>query len=213
MGCPTNVAPLNNTQLEGAQKITTYGLQHGFSESQIEFAIKAAFVESTLGLFMQNSEGGTASGMFGYTNAGWEQRHSNLGEKNNTDNQIAAFFQDMAEFTARYNDPNRPEIRASGFTLEEYIYIKHHDGPNFSNFPEAEGDDVWHQFDCFNPDLSVYDSGTVGQAPANGYAYDLFDPVYLASHAHWISNRNYLPETHIDIGPLDLTPPGEDADG
>ncbi|MFC0710161.1 hypothetical protein [Azorhizophilus paspali] len=45
---------LNSTQLSNAQLIIDYGKGHGFGDSQVELAIKVAFLESSLGLNMTN---------------------------------------------------------------------------------------------------------------------------------------------------------------
>ncbi|MFC0710160.1 hypothetical protein [Azorhizophilus paspali] len=73
--------------------------------------------------------------MFGYNNDSWST-HTSLGAKNNTANQIAAFFSDITTFTSHYENP---VVKNSGITVDEYIYIKHHDGPNATDFVSSQG--------------------------------------------------------------------------
>lgn len=202
---------LTNTQLDNAALVSNYGLSHGFSEKQVEFAIEVAFLESSLGTQLTNPTS-TASGLFMYTNPSWSDFHSDIGSKNSISNQISAFFSDLAHFTSRYNDPatNGP-IKQAGLTLEEYVYIKHHDGRNYTEFDDAPGLNIWRQ-SSFNPDITYTPTTWNAAGGVAWYGFDLYDPLYMAAHAHWYTNGNFVPDGKVEIGQLEIVS-GEDQDG
>ncbi|MCG8292074.1 hypothetical protein [Pseudomonas entomophila] len=204
------MADLNAIQLQNAEAIANYGYQHGFKESQIEFAVKAAFIESTLGLKTQNANS-SAAGLFGYLSGTWAENHANLGNRMSNDSQIHAFYDDIAKYTARFNDPsvNAP-IKAAGLTLDQYIYIKHHDGQNYTDFKNAPGLGIFKSFN-FHPDLSEYTQPEGYGAPVGGHVFTLYDPVYASSHAYWFTNSSYQPEGQVTIGELGFIN-GQDQD-
>ncbi len=70
---------LSSSQQQIANKIARYGLNNGYSDHEIEIAIKTAFIESSLGNSREN-EDSSASGLFGYTDGRWKS-HGNLGDK------------------------------------------------------------------------------------------------------------------------------------
>jgi hypothetical protein len=131
---------LSQSQQQVMQQITDYGVQHGFSNEQIAIAIKTAYIESSLGANMgsplptPDNQNPTASGLFQYTNETWsEVRYSGLGVKNNIDNQIVAFYADLATYCSWYSNPaTNGNIPLSQIDMGEYIYIKHHDGRNYN---------------------------------------------------------------------------------
>jgi|GEM_PF-6096271 len=199
--------PLNATQLNNAQLISDYGVRNHFTDAQVELAVKVAFLESSLGMQMANPQPGvTAAGLFGYNNDGWST-HASLGDKNSTPHQIAAFFSDITTYTARFDNP---VVKSSGLTLDQYIYVKHHDGTNYTDFVNSPGLRIFKQSD-FNPDINhvVIPPGQVG---LGGFGFDIFDPVYLSSHAEWFTTPNLDPVGTVQIGPLDLSAPGSDQD-
>ncbi|MEE3917284.1 MULTISPECIES: hypothetical protein [Pseudomonas syringae group] len=194
---------LNSTQLSNAQAITDYGTKNGFTDLQVELAVKVAFIESSLGLNMTNPQPGvTASGLFGYNNVGWTN-HAGLGSKDSTDNQISAFFSDITTYTARYANP---VVQGSGLSVDEYIYVKHHDGSNATDFVNSVGLSIFRSSD-FHPDVTQYNNPTGGF----GFGFDLYDPVYLGSHAAWFTDGQYNPTGTVTIGPLEVQP-GTDQD-
>src|SRR5271157_668793 len=95
---------LNASQQAMANKIAQYGLEHNYSSSEIEIAIKTAFIESSLGTLegtpaaTADNPNPTASGLYGYTNGTWNTYHVSDGSKNNDDNQIKAFYQDISTY-------------------------------------------------------------------------------------------------------------------
>lgn len=201
---------LSSTQLQSAETIANYGFQHGFSEQQVDYAVKVAFIESSLGVSMQNPKG-TAAGMFGYTSQGWDQTHASLGDRNSTANQLQAFFGDISKFTAKYNDPaSDPAIRQSGLSLENYLYTKHHDGPYFSDFPHAAGPGIYNSVN-FHPDVKNLLNPEGFGAQPGGHAMDLFDPIYAASHAFWYTTPGYAPAGTVTIGDIQVIN-GQDQD-
>jgi hypothetical protein len=131
---------LNQNQLQFANKIRDYGLQHGFSEEQIRIAVKVAYKESSLG---QNMKGaGTASGLFQYTDGAWKTSNPDGGrDRSSNDDQIATFFDDLDEYSKRYDA--LPDDEKAQMTREEYIYSLHHDGPFSDPTPDSDGKKVW----------------------------------------------------------------------
>lgn len=187
--------PLNATQIANAQLITDYGTKNGYSDLNVEIAIKTAYLESSLGLNMHNAQPGvTAAGMFGYNDVGWST-HAGLGDKSNTGNQISAFFSDLSSYAVRYQ---KPEVQSAGISFAEYAYIKHHDGPNATDFStNSLGLRTWRGSD-FNMDVTQAD-----HTPFGAHGFDLYDPVYLVSHANWFVDTNYVPVGSVEMGPLE----------
>jgi hypothetical protein len=201
---------LSSTQLNNAEAIANYGLKNGFSEAQIEFAVKVAYIESSLGTMMQ-SPSTKAAGLFMYMPGTWDQYHAALGDRMSSANQIHAFYDDIARYTARYNDPsiNTP-IRQAGLTMEQYIYIKHHDGNDYTNFKNAEGLTIYNKSN-FHPDITSFSDPESLGAPSGGHAFDFYDPIYAASHAYWFTTSSYTPYGVVTIGDIQLAN-GQDAD-
>jgi hypothetical protein len=59
------------------------------------------------------------------------------GDATKDDDQIAAFYNDIRKYTYRYN--TLPPEKRKATTIKQYIYIKHHDGPNSIDFDNSEG--------------------------------------------------------------------------
>lgn len=133
---------LNDTQAEVFGEIVSYGENQGFTDQQIKLATDIAFIESSLGIKLANPQS-SASGLYQYLDATWNDRHAVLGEKNNQTNQITAFYSDLNYFTSRYNDLTQ-EVKGD-VSLEEYVYIKHHDGSNYEEIQTAPGRAIYNK--------------------------------------------------------------------
>ena len=114
-----------NTMLS---RIVAYGDRHGFPNEDIRIAAKVAYIESTFGPDAKNRNS-SASGLFQYENGTWHDHHVKLGEKNNVDNQIAAFYDDLARYHAQYAQAS--ENLKENVRFDEYVYIGHKRGENF----------------------------------------------------------------------------------
>jgi len=140
MKCDMTLEP---AQQATADRIIEYGLGKGYSFAEIEIAIKAAWIESNLGEHLGPphptpvNRHPTASGLFGYTDGNWHDYHHNGGNKNDFDNQIAAFYDDMVRYEARYG--NLTNNYKDQVDIEQYIYIKHHNGPGSHDFSDKKG--------------------------------------------------------------------------
>lgn len=148
---PTN---LSDSQIKTAQNIAQYGQDHGFSKVQIDTALKTAFIESSLGVNRSNGiKGNTATGLYGYTDNTWKSS-GNGGDKNNDNDQIQAFYNDMKKRTDDYN--NLPESTRKTLSLDQYLYMMHHDGPHSKNYTDSStGKQTWDKKQ-FTPPPSVY---------------------------------------------------------
>ena len=165
---------LTSNQRDILKRIVEYGEQHKVSHGLIEIAIKAACIESTLGTKMKNDKpGSTAEGLYSYTDVDWHQYHRKLGEKNNTDHQIVAFYTDLQRYAERFeklpeHKKELSELERKSFgdkdghlTFDEYVYLCHYAGENYLNkhgFDERRDLDAlkyWHNGDgakFYNPD-------------------------------------------------------------
>jgi hypothetical protein len=120
--------PISPTQKAVADRIVEHGKKLGVQQHLIDAAVKFAYFESRLGKNVVNRN---ALGIFQYMPTRWKERHQkDLGDRSLPDNQIAAMYRDLRAYERRYNDLSTPEIPRGTVTLEEYLYIKHHDGPN-----------------------------------------------------------------------------------
>ncbi len=135
---------LTAAQKEIANRIGQYGIDNGFTNSDINLAVDVALIESSLGQNLQNPAS-SASGLYQYTNDTWSDRHSAIGEKNNIDNQIKAFYADLSNYHGRYAN-NVTYEEKSDMTFNEYTYTKHHDGWNYDDFDEAPGKLKFREF-------------------------------------------------------------------
>jgi hypothetical protein len=125
-------------QAEVMEKIASYGRKNGFSTDEINFAIKVAFIESSLGLLNSNGiSGNTSQGLFQYNDDAWD-RSGLGGDRTKDDDQIAAFFNDVRRYKVRYS--SLPPERKADVSLFQYMYIKHHDGSDYhEDFKKAPG--------------------------------------------------------------------------
>lgn len=126
--------PINDAQRAMAERIAAYGRNNGIKQHLIDAAVKFAYIESKLGAV--ESKGNNADGLFQYKPNPWKERHQKtLGrDRWSASNQIAAMFKDLQSFEGRYRDPSNTGIPRNAVTLEEYLYIKHHDGPSSEAF-------------------------------------------------------------------------------
>jgi hypothetical protein len=136
---------MSKSQRDVMQKIIEYGNRNGFTNADIEIAIKTAWIESKLGNELgPPSPDSTATGLFAYTDPDWATYHSGDGEKNNFDNQIKAFYEDLWKYKGWYLDPDKSNnIPKDRIDFGEYVYIKHHDGPGYTNYSNAPGEKIW----------------------------------------------------------------------
>ncbi|MHB8849412.1 MAG: hypothetical protein ACYC43_13345 [Burkholderiales bacterium] len=115
-------------------RIVAYGDGHGFSDAEIRIAVKAAYIESTLGSDMKTPKPTpenphpTAKGLYQYTDPTWLDRHPQLGDKNVIDHQITAFFDDLAQDKTSYQ--RLPTDVKEKLRFDEYVYIGHKLGIN-----------------------------------------------------------------------------------
>ncbi|MBI5141473.1 MAG: hypothetical protein HZA20_04670 [Nitrospirae bacterium] len=153
---------LSEVQRENAQKIIDYGYKNGFSKEEIQIAIQVAWAESDLNNDTHNSES-TASGLYQYTDLKWGDYNGKHNDKDDVDNQIAAFYGDLARYRNRYNDPSR-DIPRDFIDFGEYVYLKHHDGNSGTDWTNSEGLAYWHKrFPDTNPPPSIKpDNGNHG---------------------------------------------------
>lgn len=134
---------LNSAQTDTQAEIIAYGVGNGYSASDIQIAVEVAFIESSLGLQTSNPNS-SARGLFQYTIGTWGDRHSGLGERGDQTNQIKAFFNDLDTWKGWYSDPATNSNIPPSIDLNEYIYIKHHDGNSFTDFVNAPGLSIYN---------------------------------------------------------------------
>lgn len=210
MPCP-NAQNLDNAQKDMMARIIGAGQSRGFSDQMIDYALKAAFIESSMGNNLgPPSTGSGHIGLFQYDTVTWNSLgHNALGALNNVDNQINAFFNDINKYTTRYFD-NTPAERGN-LSLEQYLYVKHHDGNNYTNFQNAPGKTTFDNT-CFEPETETgnrdEDSDNGDGAGTGGYGGG---GVYWPTPSGW--GYDDLPTGTVNVGPLTPVEPGEDGDG
>ena len=143
---------LDGPQIAIAAKIIARGQKECLPLEVINFAVKVAFLESSLGNLRSNGiPGNTSSGLYQYNNAQWAATGAGL-KKDSDDAQIAAFYKDIRKYTEQLKCLRDAKNKlVVGITVYQYIYIKHHDGPNYDkSFADAPGKKL---FDAspFNP--------------------------------------------------------------
>jgi len=146
---------LDGSQVAIATKIIARGRKEGMSLEDIAFAVKVAFLESSLGKLRSNGiAGNTSTGLYQYNNAQWDASGAGY-KKDSDDDQIAVFYKDIRKYTLRYNSLKAAKNKLIvGITLYQYIYIKHHDGPNYDKFADAPGKKLFDA-STFNPPKSA----------------------------------------------------------
>src|SRR6218665_2066874 len=158
--------PLNAAQQQAIANIIDYGTSIGAPNALIQAALHTAYLESRFGQNLQNPDS-TASGLFHYTNGTWAGSHAALGEKNNFANQTIAMYADLAKYFEWWNNPaTNGNIPKGQISLEEYLYIKHHDGAGYSNFLNAPGLSVIRGVDYSNTIATLYANGETSNGEA-----------------------------------------------
>ncbi|MBI1308315.1 MAG: hypothetical protein GC129_00455 [Proteobacteria bacterium] len=137
---------LSKTQQQTADKIIKIGQEMKKSNVQIRTALKVAYIESSLGENKGKNPTSSARGVYQYLDGTWKNHE---GSRDNDEDSIRAFYQDMQKFEDRYDQHQEERQKnptggylmrspdnqiPAGVSREEYIYVKHHDGPN------AQGD-------------------------------------------------------------------------
>ncbi|WP_338767591.1 hypothetical protein [Massilia sp. METH4] len=142
-------------------KIVDHGVARGFDSQQINLAVKAAFIESSMGMpnAMATRPGTSHVGLYQYDPVTWKTQNHN-GSITSVDSQIEAFYDDIIYYTGRYN--SLTSAQRGNLPLDEYIYVKHHDGRNYTDFSGAPGLGIYRGT-CFQPELHVNESG--GEPP------------------------------------------------
>ena len=101
---------LNANQQAVANQIINYGTQHGYSASDIANAVKASFIESSLGESRAVPPPDTATGIFGYNNGNWDTYHAGDGDKNNDANATKAFLMILISFVRGMKQHHSPFV-------------------------------------------------------------------------------------------------------
>lgn len=208
MACP-NASNLNAAQKDIAARIIHAGDTRGFSDQMINFALKAAFIESSMGTNMGASRpGGDHIGLFQYDAVTWSSlKHD--GSRNSVDAQINAFYDDINKYTARYNALSPAE---RGFlSQEQYIYLKHHDGNNYKDWSASPGVKIFNST-CFNMDVKTADNG--GGEGGGGGGGGIEIPPWMGWDDIEVGIRNGTVTVFDPVTvPPKEPPPGEDGDG
>lgn len=162
---------LTQIQNNTADKIIKIGRDMGKNDTQIMTALKVAFIESSLGENKGKNPDSTAQGLYQYLDGSWK---SHQGDRNNDEDSIRAFYKDMQNYDNRYSQhqadaqkepetykkqPTNQQIPAD-VTRDEYIYTKHHDGPNASG-------DSFNRDGNMDKGINIYDARSQGQNGAD----------------------------------------------
>lgn len=203
MACP-NASNLNAAQKDMAARIITAGDTRGFSDQMINFALKAAFIESSMGTNMGASRpGGDHIGLYQYDTVTWKGlKHS--GNRSNVDAQINAFYDDISKYTARYNSLSPAE--RGHLTQEQYIYLKHHDGNNYTNWSGSPGVKLLNDT-CFHMDVKTSDNG-------GGTGFGSVGSIEIPPWIGWDDIEVGMRNGTVTVSePVPVPAPGEDGDG
>ncbi|MYN30109.1 transglycosylase SLT domain-containing protein [Duganella levis] len=158
-------------QLAVEQKIIAYGSNHGYGSSEIEYAVRVAYIESRFDPSAQNSST-TASGLFQYTDSTWSTYNADLGAKNDANNQIAAMYREITKYSSWFSDPAQNQNIPSSMTRNEYLYLKHHDGVGATPSISSPAISIWRTTDYVPRVSNGHMSFYAGGAHYDGY-YDL----------------------------------------
>lgn len=112
-------------------KIVASGKAWHFTDEQIDIAVRVAFKESAFGRDMDNPNS-SANGLYQYTFDTWMDHHVEL-DWTSMDDQIYAFYLDLADFTGRWLEARANGEIPADLTLGEYVYVLHHDGRYSTN--------------------------------------------------------------------------------
>jgi hypothetical protein len=133
-----NLENLSEEQQAVLNETIQYGLDHGYSQDDINIAIKAAYLESSLGLHEQNDTT-TANGLYQYTDGNWAREQGILpGLGTRTDRaEIQAFYNDLSRDRAQYNQLS--QTVKDSFSFDQLVYLLHMGGPNVLSNLENKG--------------------------------------------------------------------------
>lgn len=198
-----NAMNIDNSQKDIAARVIQVGDARGFTDQMINFALKSAFIESSLGNMVgPPSPGSDHIGLYQYDAVSWRDL-GHTGERNNIDNQINAFYDDIIKYTTRYN--NLVPADRGNLSLEQYIYLKHHDGNNATNWSTSEGVNKFNNT-CFDMAVDTHNPDTQSSSGSIGMPTYYFPILSFG----W----DDLPQGTVTVGPLQpVPPPGEDGDG
>ncbi|WP_150115666.1 hypothetical protein [Xanthomonas phaseoli] len=134
-GNTVNVAAnLSDAQIATVGQIVDYGYSHRMLKSEVTTAVNQAFYESSLGTITSNPTNPNVQGLYQYDASTWDYLgHSSL-NRSSTDDQIAAMFDDIRSFESRWASGRQNGSIPKTLLLEDYIEIKHHLGPNSTNW-------------------------------------------------------------------------------
>ena len=129
--------PLSVSQTKELDKIIDYGIANGVSDSNIIIAADQAYYESS---FNQSATNGSFVGLFQYNQATWSQ-NGEAGSINSDADQIAAIYNDIANYQTRYNAAyasNAYGIATDQIDFADYFEDKHHFGNNATNWLQTD---------------------------------------------------------------------------
>ncbi len=131
------MSQLSQAQKDEVDAIATYGLQHGYTESQITAVIDQAYYESSLG----SNENGNSThfGLFQYNTATWAQNGYGSMNINSDADQITAMYNDLTTYEGRYASGQAAGSIPSTMSFEDYFEVKHHLGTNWTDFTDGLG--------------------------------------------------------------------------
>lgn len=117
---------LTDEQIAVRDQIIAAGRVWGFTENQIDVAVRIAFKESSFGRVMDNP-GSSAAGLFQYTDGTWSDFYSHLDRSKNEDS-IRAMYTDIAIYQGKYLEAIASGQIPSTVTFGQFVYVMHHDG-------------------------------------------------------------------------------------
>ena len=208
MACP-NASNLSAAQKDIAARIITAGDKRGFSDEMINFALKAAFIESSMGTNLGASRpGGDHIGLYQYDTVTWNGLN-HVGSRNSIDAQINAFYDDINKYSGRYN-ALQPAERGY-LTQEQYIYLKHHDRNNYTNWSGSPGVKIFNST-CFDMQVKTSDGGGGGAGAGSGEAVEI--PPWVGwDHIEAGMRGGSVTVSEPTLALPKDPPPGEDGDG
>lgn len=178
---------LTTAQQAAEKQILDAAAAAGLSAADAGYLIKVAYIESSLNPNASRSDGGTASGLFGYTDGTWAQSNSDLGSKSSSTNQISAMIREVAKYTDYYNSPQTNGNIPASMSRQEYMYIKHHDGIGSTPSFNAPGAHIWSA-SPFNPVVTTDVNGFI----SGGVEYDgIYDMVWDGATGYAYADISY----------------------
>jgi uncharacterized membrane protein YgcG len=137
-GNTVNVAAnLSDAQIATVGQIVDYGYSHRMLKAEVTTAVNQAFYESALGTITSNPTNPNVQGLYQYDASTWDYLgHSSL-NRSSTDDQIAAMFDDIRNFESRWAAGRQAGSIPKTLLVEDYIEIKHHLGPNSTNWSSS----------------------------------------------------------------------------